>query len=103
MKLLYRLVYNLAIYGIVLHKANCFKSEFNYVDQIFLNTSEWIFETTFDHEKFSQVVDSSQEDCVKIIDELDLNSDGRIHHIELLLYLDSSKTFWTGPVTNFHG
>ena len=72
MKLLYRLVYNLAIYGIVLHKANCFKSEFNYVDQIFLNTSEWIFETTFDHEKFSQVVDSSQEDCVKIIDELDL-------------------------------
>ena len=45
----------------------------------------------------------TQEELQRIIDELDLNSDGRIHHIELLLYLDSSKTFWTGPITNFHG
>merc|ERR1712037_481710 len=33
----------------------------------------------------------TQEELQRIIDELDLNSDGRIHHIELLLYLDSSK------------
>ena len=76
------------LFGSFVVTSSAFHSDFLFVDQIFQNTSDWIFETSVDYTKLQNIIDTSYQNCEQANNQLNI----LVSQLEHLQNLERNST-----------